>query len=150
VETVDLVDLLKGLAGAPRYRERGIEIELEAPSTGVEVRAPGHRLAQVFENLLDNALGFTPDQGRIRVELRTEGRDAVVRVEDQGPGVPEEHRQRIFDRFFTYRPNDGRAREHTGLGLSIVKTVVERYGGSVALVDSSPDGAAFEVRLGRV
>jgi two-component system, OmpR family, sensor histidine kinase ChvG len=150
VETVDLVDLLKGLAGAPRYRERGIEIELEAPSTGVEVRAPGHRLAQVFENLLDNALGFTPDQGRIRVELRTEGRDAVVRVEDQGPGLPEEHRQRIFDRFFTYRPNDGRAREHTGLGLSIVKTVVERYGGSVALVDSSPGGAAFEVRLGRV
>jgi two-component system sensor histidine kinase ChvG len=149
-ETVDLVELLKGLTGAQRYRKRGIEIELEAPSTGVEVGAPGHRLAQVFENLLDNALGFTPDRARIRVELRTEGRQAVVRVEDQGPGVPQEHRERIFDRFFTYRPNDGRAREHTGLGLAIVKTVVERYGGSIALVDSSLGGAGFEVRLSRL
>ena len=149
-ETVDLVELLKGLTGAQRYRKRGIEIELEAPSTGIEVGAPGHRLAQVFENLLDNALGFTPDRARIRVELRTEGRQAVVRVEDQGPGVPQEHRERIFDRFFTYRPNDGRAREHTGLGLAIVKTVVERYGGSIALVDSSLGGAGFEVRLSRL
>jgi two-component system sensor histidine kinase ChvG len=74
----------------------------------------------------------------------------VVRVEDQGPGVPQEHRERIFDRFFTYRPNDGRAREHTGLGLAIVKTVVERYGGSIALVDSSLGGAGFEVRLSRL
>jgi two-component system sensor histidine kinase ChvG len=152
-ETVDLVELLKGLTGAQRYRERSIEIELSAPSTGVEVRVPGDRLAQIFENLLDNALGFTPDRGRIRVELRTEGRQAVVRVEDQGPGVPEEHRERIFDRFFSYRPNDRRAREHTGLGLSIVKAVVERYGGSIALVDSSDNslgGAGFEVRLRRL
>ncbi len=149
-ETVDLVELLKGLTGAERYRQRDIEIALEASSTGIEVRVPGHRLAQVFENLLDNALGFTPDRGRIRVELRAEGRQAVVRVEDQGPGVPEEHRERIFDRFFTYRPNDGRAREHTGLGLAIVKAVVERYGGSIALVDSSLGGAGFELRLRRV
>jgi two-component system sensor histidine kinase ChvG len=149
-ETVDLVELLKGLTGAQRYRERGIEISLSAPPTGIEVGAPGHRLAQVFENLLDNALGFTPDRGRIGVELRTEGKQAVVRVEDQGPGVPEEHRERIFDRFFTYRPNDGAAREHTGLGLAIVKTVVERYGGSIALVDSSLGGAGFEVRLRRL
>jgi two-component system sensor histidine kinase ChvG len=149
-ETVDLVQLLKGLTGARRYRERGIEIDLEVPSTGIDVRVPGHRLAQVFENLLDNAMGFTPDGGRIRVQARTEGVQAVARVEDQGPGVPEEHRERVFDRFFTYRPNDGGAREHTGLGLAIVKAVVERYGGSVALVGSSLGGAGFEVRLRRL
>jgi two-component system sensor histidine kinase ChvG len=149
-ETVDLVELLKGLASAGRYRERGVEVELSAPSAAVEVPVPGHRLAQVFENLLDNAMGFTPDGGRIRVELRTEGKQAVVRVSDQGPGVPEEHRERIFDRFFTYRPHDGRAREHTGLGLAIVKAVAERYGGSVALVDSPLGGAGFEVRLRRL
>jgi two-component system sensor histidine kinase ChvG len=147
---IDLVALLRGLTGARRYRERGIEVELEAPATGIDVPVPGHRLAQVFENLLDNAMGFTPDEGRIRVELGTEGKDAVARVEDQGPGVPAEHRERIFDRFFTYRPNDGTAREHTGLGLAIVKAVVERYGGSVGLVDSSLGGAGFEVRLRRL
>jgi two-component system sensor histidine kinase ChvG len=149
-ETVDLVELLKGLTGARRYRERGIEIELECASSRIEVPVPGHRLIQVFENLLDNAMGFTPDGGRIRVELRAEGKQAVVRVSDQGPGVPVEHRERIFDRFFSYRPKDGRAREHTGLGLAIVKAVVERYGGSVALTDSPLGGAGFEVRLRRL
>jgi len=149
-ETVDLSGVLKGLAGAPRYRERGIEIELEAPAAGIEVRMPGHRVGQVFENLLDNALSFTPDGGKIRVELGARGAEAVVRVEDQGPGVPEGHRERIFDRFFTWRPDDRRAREHTGLGLAIVKAAVERYGGSIALVRSSLGGAGFEVRLRRL
>jgi two-component system sensor histidine kinase ChvG len=147
-ETVDLAGLLKGLTGAPRYKERGIE--LEAPEAGIEVRMPGHRLAQVFENLLDNALSFTPEGGRIRVELEAKGAEAVVRVEDQGPGVPEEHRERIFDRFFTWRPGEGKAREHTGLGLAIVKAALERYGGSISLVRSSLGGAGFEVRLRRL
>jgi two-component system sensor histidine kinase ChvG len=149
-ETAELGELLRGLTAARRYRERGVGIDLETPPAGLEVRVPGHRLAQIFENLLDNAMGFTPDGGRIRVEARAEGKEAVVRVEDQGPGVPEEHRERIFDRFFTYRPGDGRAREHTGLGLAIVKAVVERYGGSVSLVSSSLGGAGFEVRLRRL
>ncbi len=140
-ETVDLVELLRGLT------ERRGSIALEAPSKKIDVRVPGHRLAQVFENLLDNAIGFTPEGGRVRVVVATEGSQALVRVDDEGPGIPPEHRERIFDRFFTYRPNDGRAREHSGLGLAIVKAVVERYGGSIALVDSSLGGAGFEVRL---
>jgi two-component system sensor histidine kinase ChvG len=147
VETVDLVQLLRTLTADRRFRERGVEIELSSPLETVAVAIPGDRLVQVFENLLDNAFGFTPDGGRIRVEVRAEGREAVAKVEDQGPGIPVEHRSRIFDRFFTYRPGDPRSREHTGLGLSIVKAVLERYGGSVALASSSLGGAGFEVRL---
>ncbi len=146
-EAVDLVELLRTMASASRSPAA---IELVLPQSPVEVKVPGHRLAQVFENLLDNACGFTPEGGRIRVELRTEGRDAVARVEDGGPGIPGEHRERIFDRFFSYRPNDSCARQHTGLGLAIVKAVVERYGGSVALVESSLGGAGFEVRFRRL
>jgi two-component system sensor histidine kinase ChvG len=147
IETVDLVQVLETLTAAARFRERGIQIDLAAPSEPLPVAIPGHRLVQVFENLLDNALGFTPDEGRIFVAVREGGREVIARVEDQGPGVPAEHRARIFDRFFTYRPGDPRSREHTGLGLAIVKTVLERYGGSVTLVDSSLGGAGFEVRL---
>jgi two-component system sensor histidine kinase ChvG len=146
-DAVDLGELLKTLAGAPIYRGR---VELSLPTGPVLVKIPGHRLAQVFENILDNASGFTPEGGKIRVALETDGREAVARIEDGGPGVPEEHRERIFDRFFTYRPNNGRAREHTGLGLAIVKAIVERYGGSVALSESSLGGAGFEVRLRRL
>jgi two-component system sensor histidine kinase ChvG len=146
----DLSELLKNLSEAPRYRERGVRIELALPEGRVEARAPAHRVAQIFENLLDNAHGFTPDGGRIRVGLAIEGKEVVARVEDGGPGIPLEHRERIFDRFFTYRPSDGRAREHTGLGLAIVKAVVERYGGSVSFAHSSLGGAGFEVRLRRL
>ncbi|MGH9320264.1 MAG: stimulus-sensing domain-containing protein [Vicinamibacteria bacterium] len=148
-ESVDVVELLKSLVAAERYRGKKPGIELSGLDGPVEVRVPGHRLAQIFENLLDNAVSFTPEGDPIRVSLRADGDQARVRVEDGGPGVPEEHRERVFDRFFTYRPNDRRARDHSGLGLAIVKAIVERHGGSIALVASSLGGAGFEVRLRR-
>jgi len=70
-----------------------------------------------------------------------------VRVRDRGPGIAEENIGRIFDRFFTYRP--GERGRHTGLGLSIVKTIVEAYGGSVTASNDPDGGALFEVRLPR-
>jgi two-component system sensor histidine kinase ChvG len=148
-ERVDVAEVLKTLAAAERYRAGRRRIELATPESPIEVEMPGHRLAQVLENLLDNASGFTPEGGKIRVHLETNRGDARVVVEDEGPGVPEEHRERIFDRFFSYRPHGGRKGDHSGLGLAIVKALVERYGGSIALVESSLGGAGFEVRLPR-
>ena len=81
------------------------------------------------------------------------GRDdgfAVVRVDDDGPGVPPEHARRVFDRFFTFRPGVGggsRRGGHSGLGLAIVKTIVEGYGGEVGVGQSASGGASFTVRL---
>jgi signal transduction histidine kinase len=73
---------------------------------------------------------------------------AVVSVTDSGPGIPDEHRERIFDRFFTWRPHEPQARDgHTGLGLAIVKAVTEGYGGSVTARRRPEGGARFEVRL---
>jgi len=147
--SVDVVELVRGLVGTERYRESGRPIEVQAPDKPLPVAIEGHRLAQVLENLLDNALGFTPAAGRVRVSIRSDRDRAVVVVEDEGPGVPLEHRERVFDRFFSYRPDESNAKEHTGLGLAIVKTILERYGGEVALGSSALGGAAFEVRLRR-
>jgi two-component system, OmpR family, sensor histidine kinase ChvG len=147
--SVDLVELVRGLVETERYRDRGTRIEVQVPDKPLRVAIEGHRLAQVLENLLDNALGFTPASGRVRVGARSERDRVVVLVEDEGPGVPPQHRERIFDRFFSYRPDESTAKEHTGLGLAIVKTILERYGGEIALVDSAFGGAAFEVRLRR-
>ncbi|HYU34158.1 MAG TPA: stimulus-sensing domain-containing protein [Thermoanaerobaculia bacterium] len=148
---VDLRELLPAVLDSFRLRAGdAVQIELRAPAEPVRTVASPDRLAQVFENLLDNAAGFSPPGGAVTVELSGGPEEAVVRVEDRGPGIPEEHRERIFDRFFTWRPGEPQARNgHTGLGLAIVKAIAEGYGGSVAAHNRPDGGARFEVRLPR-
>jgi two-component system sensor histidine kinase ChvG len=108
---------------------------------------PGARLEQVFANLMDNAASFSPAGGSVRVAVTAAADTVVIRVCDDGPGVPAEHQGRIFDRFFSFRPGEERG-VHAGLGLSIVKAVAESHGGSVnARAGEGGRGAGFEVRL---
>jgi len=148
---VDLRELLPAVLGSFRLRAGdAVRIELRTPAEPVRTVADPERLAQVFENLLDNAAGFSPPGNAVTVELTGEPEAAVVTVDDRGPGIPEEHRERIFDRFFTWRPHEPQARNgHTGLGLAIVKAIAEGYGGSVAVHNRPDGGARFEVRLPR-
>ena len=112
------------------------------------VRGSRERLAQVLENLITNALSFTAPGTSVSVTVEEDDGHCVATVADSGPGIPEEHLERIFDRFFTYRPVEGR-REHLGLGLAIARTIVESYDGSIAASNRPEGGAAFEVRLHR-
>ena len=146
-EAVDLEALLREVVEGFRRRADRAEIHLISPGVPLFVRARAERLLQVFENLLDNALGFSPAGGTVTVTLAANGATRV-RIEDQGPGIPESHLGRIFDRFFTYRPDEPHARDgHTGLGLAIVKAIVEGYGGAVTAGNREGGGARFEVRL---
>ena len=140
---VDLNAVLRGVAGRERYES--VELELDLAEGEVVVAAGPDRLARVFENLIDNAVGFSKD-GHVRVSSKVEGREAFAVVEDNGPGIPEEHGDKVFDRFFSFRPY-GTPSEHSGLGLAIVKAILERRGGSIRTVASTLGGAAFEVRL---
>lgn len=149
---VDLRDLLARIVESFRLRApEDVRIELRAPAHPVRVTASPDRLTQVFENLLDNALGFSPSGGAVTVDVARELSDppvASVAVSDQGPGIPASHLDRIFDRFFTWRPGEPHARNgHTGLGLAIVKAIAEGYGGSVAASNRAEGGTRFEVRL---
>lgn len=98
-------------------------------------------LAAALGNLIDNALRFSPRDARVRVSGRRVGGEVVFAVADEGPGVPEPLRERVFEPFFTTR-SDG-----TGLGLAVVRSVVCAHGGGVALATQSAGGAVFEVRL---
>jgi two-component system sensor histidine kinase ChvG len=153
---VDLGDLLARIVDGFRLRApEGLGIGLRLPPTTVRVAASRERLTQVFENLLDNAASLAQPGTHIQ-DIQIDLDEilpfaAIVTVSDRGPGIPEEHLHRIFDRFFTWRPNDqaapaSRAR-HTGLGLAIVKAIVEGYGGTVSARNRPEGGAAFEVRL---
>lgn len=146
---VDLSGLAREvIEGVRRRADKGVEIMLQAPSGPLPVRASAERLTQVFENLLDNALGFSPPDGKVTLTLAPDGNAVLLRVDDSGPGIPETHLARVFDRFFSYRPGEPHARNgHTGLGLAIVKAIVEGYGGTVSAGNRPEGGARFEVRL---
>jgi signal transduction histidine kinase len=102
-------------------------------------------LRQLFVNLVDNALRFTPEGGRIEVELARHAGEVLVRVRDTGPGVPRAERERIFERFCGSGPKEGASGR--GLGLTIARTIARDHGGEVAVEDSSGEGATFAVRL---
>ncbi len=143
-----LDDLLTALAEGFRLRHDGSGPRLVLALAGQQLRvdASADRLVQVFENLIDNAASFSPPGGGVTLSVAREDGWAVVRIADQGPGIPEEHRERIFDRFFSYRPGETARGGHSGLGLAIVRAVVEAYGGAVAAEDCR-NGATMVVRL---
>ena len=135
--------------GVRRRAPAGVRLELELAAAGpVAVAASPERLAQVVENLLDNALSFAPRDSAVTVRLARNGTRALVAVSDEGPGVPPQHLSKVFGRFFSYRPaGTGDGRPHTGLGLAIVKAIVEAHGGTVAVANRPQGGATFQVSL---
>ena len=146
-EPVEIATLLRGLIERYEMQPRTAHYRLDLPAEKAVVEADPERLAQVFENLLDNAASFSPPGEEIRVALETRHKQAVVTVRDRGPGIPEEHLEKIFSRFFSYRRNGTEGDGHTGLGLAIVKTIVEAYGGEVRAANHAGGGAVFETAL---
>ncbi|MCP3962866.1 MAG: GHKL domain-containing protein [bacterium] len=147
-EPVELEKLLAGLI--ERYESRpsdGATYRLGLPATGAVVEADPERLSRVFENLLDNAVSFSPEKAEIDVDLEVRAKQAVVEIRDHGPGIPDEHLEKIFARFFSYRHNGSEGDGHTGLGLAIVKAIVESYGGDVRASNHPEGGAVFETAL---
>ncbi len=147
--TVALAALLPALVeGARRRAPPAVAIELELADGELPVRAAPERLAQVVENLLDNALSFAPPGTAVSVRLGRDGDRASITVSDGGSGIPPQHLERVWARFFSYRPTgSGDGRPHTGLGLAIVKAIVEGYGGAVAVANGPAGGARFTVSL---
>jgi two-component system, OmpR family, sensor histidine kinase ChvG len=125
----------------------GPSLSIVQPQRPAVVVAAPDRLAQVFENIVENARTLAPAGST--VDVVTSASDGVCRVTiaDRGPGIPDAHLERVFDRFFSYRPDADTRREHTGLGLAIARAIVEGYGGAITAANRPGGGAIFEVRL---
>jgi two-component system phosphate regulon sensor histidine kinase PhoR len=149
LETTDLTRLLSELADdyRPRCSASGHRIELELPSEVPVVSADPVRLRQVFDNLLDNALKYTPPQSFITIRVAVVVAQAEIRIIDNGPGIPARDLPHIFERF--YRVDKGRSREKggTGLGLSIVKHIVQLHGGRVWAESEGGQGTTIAFTL---
>jgi len=143
-DPVDLVALLDDVVEHHRT-EHPIDVSSDV-STAI-VSGDPERLRQVFENLVRNASKYSPSEAAIDVELRTRGDAFIVSVRDRGMGIPAEELPQLFDRFF--RASNARTAKiaGTGIGLFIVKTIVERHGGTVAVESTLNRGSAFTVTL---
>ncbi len=127
-------------------RVKGIELILLADAVP-PIEADRARLTQLTDNLLSNALKFTPSGGRVEVAVRQDDGRCVLEVADSGVGVPEAERSRLFERFFRTSEATERAIPGTGLGLAISKAIVEAHGGTIGIVDRDGPGATFRVEL---
>jgi two-component system, OmpR family, sensor histidine kinase ChvG len=147
METVDLAGLLDNLGRGFAQRQIPLSVAVRA-SGDVVVRGSSDRLAQVFVNVLENAASFSPQGSPVDVAAGVEGETCVVTVDDRGPGIPAAHLERVFERFFSFRPGES-VRDHMGLGLAIARAIVEGYGGTIRARNRPEGGARIEVRLPR-
>jgi signal transduction histidine kinase len=146
---VDLTALLKNVAEKfiPLARSAGVAIYVES-GTLPDISGDGDRLAQVFTNLIDNALKFTPPGGRIALRAARLATGIQIEVADSGAGIPENALPHIFDRFYQVDPSRTGGRRHgAGLGLAIVKEIVAAHGGTLSVRSRLGAGTTFTVLL---
>lgn len=158
LEPIDVPALLDALAGvyAATAKEGGPRVVIDMmPGARLAVAGFEGRLVQVLQNLVTNALSFSPPDGSVRLCAEGTGAHVEITVSDDGPGIPESKLEAIFDRFYTERPAGEKFGTHSGLGLSISKQIVEAHGGEIFArnrydADGRVIGAVFTVRLPRL
>lgn len=153
LERIDLGPMIETMLKAREARgsnPRGVQVAFARPRVDTAVvRGDEFRLVRIIENLLDNAISFSPDNGLVQITATHSGNEIIVRVEDQGPGVPPDMKESIFRRFTSARPQAERDGEHSGLGLAIARAIAEGHDGKLEVEtrDERPHGAAFILRL---
>jgi two-component system phosphate regulon sensor histidine kinase PhoR len=133
-EPIDIAEVARDTWTALRNgtRAQSMEFAVDVPPDAATVFADADALRQVFTNLLDNSLRYTPAGGRITCRSRREGDGVAISVADNGSGIVREHLSRVFERFYRADPSRSRDEGGTGLGLAIVKHLVEAHGGRVS------------------
>ncbi|MGI8932037.1 MAG: HAMP domain-containing sensor histidine kinase, partial [Sphingomicrobium sp.] len=151
-EPVDLGILIGQLVSSwESRRETGnVRIAFARPrrASAIVMGEPG-RLARAIDNLIDNAISFSPPGGLVEIAATHVGDEILVRIDDEGPGVPAEQREAIFNRFHSVRPLTESFGRHSGLGLAIARAIVEGHDGEIDVADrdDAPSGARFTIRL---
>jgi two-component system sensor histidine kinase ChvG len=151
-ERVDLGPLIEQLVAAWEQRRSTGDVRIAFARPRREssvVMGDTTRLARAIDNLVDNAISFSPPGGLVEVVAARVGNDVRIRVDDEGPGVPPEQREAIFNRFHSVRPEAEQFGRHSGLGLAIARAIVEGHDGEIDVADrdDAPSGARFTIRL---
>jgi signal transduction histidine kinase len=144
-EAIDAGDLMHGCEAIVRglAESKSVRLQVEPPDPPVVLHVDERRIAQVACNLLSNALKFTPHDGRVVFQAQHQGDEIIFSVLDQGPGIPPQYSERIFEQFFRV-PSD---QEGTGLGLALAKQLVDLHGGRIWLANGQVGGCCFSFAL---
>lgn len=150
-EPVDLCELFANVVARKQDRgeTRGCVIDVHREATPSRVMGVPIRLERVAENLLDNAISFSPEEGRIIVTIAQSDGRVIASVSDEGPGIPPDEREKVFRRFHSHRPEDESFGNHSGLGLAIGRTIAEAHDGSLRVEDAPSElgGACLVLEL---
>jgi signal transduction histidine kinase len=134
---LELIDTMRLFAG-----RLNIDLQFSNPSKDIYVVADRSRVVQILNNLISNAVKFSPEGGKVDINVEVRERDVRIAVYDRGPGIPEDFRKRLFDRFAQAENTLSRRRDGSGLGLYISKQLIERMEGSIG-IDPRPGGGTI-------
>jgi two-component system, OmpR family, sensor histidine kinase ChvG len=151
-EPVDLGPVIEQLVSSWEHRrEKGdARLAFARPRRATAVvLGDANRLVRAIDNIIDNAISFSPPGGLVEIAAARVGDEVRIRIDDEGPGVPEEAREAIFNRFHSIRPEEEHFGRHSGLGLAIARAIVEGHDGEIDVQDrdDAPSGARFIIRL---
>jgi two-component system phosphate regulon sensor histidine kinase PhoR len=154
---VDILPIIRQVGDGlePLANERNVTIEMELPETPVSIAGDREELLRLFENLIENALKYGASGGKVEVSLTTESTaegapEIRVAVRDYGPGIAPEHLPRLTERFYRVDVGDSRAQGGTGLGLSLVKHILNRHRGRLLIESVPKNGATFTAAFPQV
>jgi two-component system, OmpR family, sensor histidine kinase KdpD len=140
----DLAKIVRRAVEETETADHPLEMDVSGP---IEVPADGVHITLVVRELLGNAVLFSPPDAPISVRLRADGEQALIEVADRGPGIPEDKREAVFERFADWRPPGYEDRPGTGLGLFICRAVARAHGGDASAGDGPAGGTMLTVRL---
>jgi two-component system, OmpR family, sensor histidine kinase ChvG len=151
-EPVDVGQLIETLIAdrTARFPDHPVKIAFARPHAATTlVRGDPAQLIRVIENLLANAISFSPPEGIVRIDATRTNGEVMIVIDDEGPGIPESAREAIFERFHSRRPEEEAFGQHSGLGLSIARTIVNGHAGTISAAEREPGqtGARMIVRL---
>lgn len=151
-ESIDVADLIASILSTRHLRnpDASVPIAFARPSMGAtSICGEPAQISRVIENIIDNAVSFSPPGATVRVATTRDGNDVVIMVDDDGPGIPENRREAIFERFHSDRPEGEAFGQHSGLGLAIARAIVNGHDGSINVAPrgDSESGTRFIIRI---
>jgi len=147
VEHVSLIPVIESVLADHKVAALARQLELDIVLQPVEVEGDRTKLQILVDNLVSNAIKFSPEQGYLRIRLERQGEQAIIEVADSGPGIPEEERRRVFDAFYQGSSSATGHVRGTGLGLSIAREYARAHEGYIEVIDGNGPGACLRVVL---